>query len=213
MPTSRQHGQSAKALWTKRARYIVLILFGIAIPAFFIKTTSTDSGYQFWESFYIGYVSQLPELILRSVAPMLPPVLFAILLALLLGWITGRGIIGRRLIPRIVMLSAMFGMYGILIGYILGASSQSIAKELLASIVTIVSGLFGYFISKDLPDNLKAMIPPVILCFLISVLFSSHYYSNVREARELIYAPQAPSVPSENSSYRPVDKVGSDKAP
>lgn len=110
-----------------------------------------------------------------------PPVMLSALSAVALGWWVSRFTIGRERFPRAVALCLMFGLYGTTLGHIIGAARESQASHAISTLVTVVSGYFGYAISKELPPRLKAMIPAAVICFLISLMFSLMFAAKIRD--------------------------------
>jgi len=104
------------------------------------------------------------------------PVLFCIGISILFSSIAALSLLGRKYLIRPMVIACMFSLYGLVLGFMIGASQQSISRDAFSAIVTILSGYFGYAISKDLHSRVKAMIPISVICFLLSMLFSIVYF-------------------------------------
>lgn len=110
------------------------------------------------------------------------PVVFCCFIAFVIGHATARLAIGKRHVARVVVLCNMFSFYGVVLGFLIGASQESMARDAFSGIVTILSAYFGYLLSKDIHPRLKAMIPAAVTCFLIAFLVSVTYFLKVRKA-------------------------------
>ena len=111
-----------------------------------------------------------------TVLQLLLPVVFSLSISISLSTVLAYIVIGKRYIVRTIVVSNMFAFYGLVLGFMIGASNESIARDAFSAIITILSGYFGYALSKDLNSRLKAMIPISVTCFLISLLFSIIYF-------------------------------------
>jgi len=110
------------------------------------------------------------------------PVLLSIFLALLLGAWVSAFTIGWRHIARVVIFCSMFGLYGVVLGFLIGSSKDSLVKDAFSTVVTLFSGYFAYLLSKDIHPRLKAMIPAAVICFLMSLLLSLIFVAKIRVA-------------------------------
>lgn len=117
-----------------------------------------------------------------SILQLILPVAFSCVIALLLGYLTARITIGKRYVARVISLCNMFAFYGVVLGFLIGVSKESMARDAFSGVITILSGYFGYILSKDLHPRLKAMIPTAVTCFLISLLVSITYFVKLRKA-------------------------------
>jgi hypothetical protein len=156
---------------------LLLILAGLL---FLVIPLSVIRDPDFWSVFYSQWNFTLAFRVVKSLGHMGPTVGFSALLAYSIGSFASNIVIGHRYAPRVISLCFMFGLYGVVVGFLMGASKEPAAKEAITSLVTIVSGAFGYFISKDLTPRFKAMVPPALACFLLSLMFSAHYYSSLK---------------------------------
>jgi hypothetical protein len=150
-----------------------LIILFLAIPL----RPFTDTG--FWSTFYSRWNIKTSFRIVQSIAHMAPSVGFGALISYLVGSFASDSFIGTRHSPRVISLCFTYSLYGAIIGFIMGATKGSVAAQALTSIVTIVAAAFGYLISKDLSRRLKAMVPPALTCFLLTLMFSAHYYASL----------------------------------
>ncbi|ELB2904307.1 hypothetical protein [Vibrio parahaemolyticus] len=114
------------------------------------------------------------------------PISGSILLAISLGILASFISIGSRHTSRVVMLCIMFGLYGVVLGFFIGASKDSIVRDGFSSIVTIASGYLTFLMSKDLSSRYKVMIPYALICFLISLIVSATFLSKLRQAYGLV---------------------------
>lgn len=117
-----------------------------------------------------------------SVLQLFLPVAFSCVVALLLGYLAARVAIGKHHAARVIFLCNMFALYGVVLGFLIGVSKESLARDAFSGVVTILSGYFGYLLSKDLHPRLKAMIPAAVICFLISLLVSITYFVKLSKA-------------------------------
>lgn len=110
------------------------------------------------------------------------PVLLSAFFATCAGFLTARITLGRRRSARAIVFCNMFGLYGVVLGFFIGASTESIVRDAFSSVVTIASGYFAYLLSKDLNPRVKAMIPAAVICFLLSLIMSATFFAKLRQA-------------------------------
>lgn len=113
---------------------------------------------------------------------LLLPISVSIGVSWILSTIAAYTIIGKRHVGKLIAISSMFSFYGLVLGFMIGASKESISRDAFSAIVTILSGYFGYALSKDLHPRLKAIIPISVTCFLVSLLFSIVYFVKLSKA-------------------------------
>ena len=70
---------------------------------------------------------------------------------------------------------AMFAFFGATIGTFLGGSEEAEFSAILNALVTLASGYIAYVTSKDLPEEIKVLVPGALTCLLVSILFSNFY--------------------------------------
>lgn len=110
------------------------------------------------------------------------PLLLSSILAIIIGYSTAIITIGSKRKSRVIIFCAMFGYYGVTLGFLIGASNDSMVRDAFSTVVTISSGYFAYILSKDIHPRLKAMIPAAIICFLLSLLISATFIAKLRNA-------------------------------
>lgn len=74
-----------------------------------------------------------------------------------------------------VMIFSVFCSFGSTIGMFMGASRSDIVSSLLPPIITLISGYVVYLGSKELPGEIKRLIPGGVFALLLSLLFSAYY--------------------------------------
>lgn len=156
--------------------FLILVILGLAITLFSLIPLHILAYPYFWNIFYERYNTRSAVVVARTLSYMGPPIAVCGVFSYLFGSISA-SIVGQIYTRRTISFCFMYGLYGVAIGYITGASKQSVATEALASIISVVAALFGYLISKDLSQELKAMVPPGLICFILSFMFSTHYYA------------------------------------
>ena len=73
------------------------------------------------------------------------------------------------------MIFSVFSAFGITIGMFMGASKSEIVSSLLPPIITLISGYLAYLGSKELPDQVKVLIPGGVFVLLVSLLYAAYY--------------------------------------
>ena len=69
----------------------------------------------------------------------------------------------------------VFSTFGITIGMFMGASKSDIVSSLLPPVITLVSGYLAYLGSKELPEQIKVLIPGGVFALLVSLLYAAYY--------------------------------------
>jgi len=110
------------------------------------------------------------------------PLTIAFVIATAIGSYTSRAMLGRRRLSRVVVFCNMFAIYGVVLGFLIGNSKDSIAKDALSAVVTILSGYFAYLIAKDLSPRLKAMIPAGVIAFLLCLVITTAFMAKLQGA-------------------------------
>lgn len=110
------------------------------------------------------------------------PIVLSAFIATAIGFLTALTTLGRRRSARAIVLCNMFGVYGVVLGFFIGASTESIVRDAFSTVVTIASGYFAYLLSKDLNPRLKAIIPAAVICFLLSLIISATFLAKLRQA-------------------------------
>jgi hypothetical protein len=156
------------------------LIIGVVILTFLVVPLSPLADPGFWRIFYERFSSTTSFRVARSLGHMAPSVGFSALISYLIGSFASRSVIGTRHSSRLISLCFMYSLYGVVFGYILGASTEPVTTEAITSLVTIVAAAFSYLISKDLSARFKAMVPPALICFLLTLMFTAHYYASIR---------------------------------
>ena len=110
------------------------------------------------------------------------PVLLSLCIATTVGLLTALSTIGRAHLKRTIVVCTMFGFYGMVLGFFIGASKESIVRDAFPAVLTFGSGYFAYLFSKDMEPEVKAIIPPAVICFLLSLISSATFLAKLRKA-------------------------------
>ena len=108
-----------------------------------------------------------------AIEVLMPVGVFCLLLVFILSWVYKKYIHCR--FWRSGIIFGMFSAFGSTIGMFMGASKSEIVSSLLPPIITLISGYLAYLGSKDLPVNLKVLIPGGVFVLLVSLLYSAFY--------------------------------------
>jgi hypothetical protein len=128
------------------------------------------------------------EIAAQAILQLSIPLAQSAFLGTLLGWAVARLSVGPKRASRCIAFCNMFGLYGVVLGFIIGSSKDSLARDAFSTTVTLFSGYFGYLISKEMNPRLKAMIPAAIICFLVSLLLTLTFIAKIKEALAVVPA-------------------------
>jgi len=109
----------------------------------------------------------------RAVTTLAPVFLSAVVLSVLLSVLYKQ--VNKNALSRALVVFLVFSVFGSTIGVFMGASSSPIVTSLLPPIITFIAGYIAYLGSKDLPRELKELLPGAVLLLLSNLLFSAFY--------------------------------------
>lgn len=76
---------------------------------------------------------------------------------------------------RTAIAVSMFATFGATIGMFMGASASPVVTSILPPVITLISGYLAFTMSKDMPPEVKIIIPGALVSLLLSLLFSAFY--------------------------------------
>jgi hypothetical protein len=109
----------------------------------------------------------------KALSLLTPVVLINGILVIFITWLYF--IYANSVIWRTAMAVAMFSTFGATIGMFMGASASPIVTSILPPVITLISGYLALIASKDMPTEIKIVIPGALVALLLSLLFSAFY--------------------------------------
>jgi uncharacterized membrane protein len=108
-----------------------------------------------------------------------PPLLFIIGVTIVAGVFT----VPKKSRREAVLLYGTFGLFGLAIGFFMGAASrdEKVVTALLPVIITLVSGYVAYIAQKNASASFVRLLPGAMCLLLLSTVFTSRYMKTLPE--------------------------------
>ena len=76
---------------------------------------------------------------------------------------------------RRLMIIGMYAAFGATLGTFVGASKDSVLQLALTPVLALCTGFLAIYANKEVPDEIKVLVPGALLAFLVLLLFSAFY--------------------------------------